>query len=111
MEEAETLADYVYIIDHGHIIAKGTPSSLVSSMGQESVIEFKLSQEKDLDPPFKGAKKKEGTYIVEVKDVPGAMEKLFVWAKNNRIDISDIFIRRPNLEDLFLELTGRSLRD
>ncbi len=111
MEEAETLADYVYIIDHGHIIAKGSPSSLISSMGQESVIEFKLSKNKNLTPPFDNVKQKEDTYIIEIKDIPHAMEKLFVWVRKNGIEVSDIFIRRPNLEDLFLELTGRSLRD
>ncbi len=111
MEEAERLADYVYIIDHGHIIAKGSPSSLISSMGQESVIEFKLSKNKNLVLPFDNVKQKEDTYIIEVKDIPQAMERLFVWAREKSIEVSDISIRRPNLEDLFLELTGRSLRD
>ncbi len=111
MEEAEKLADYIYIIDHGHIIAKGTSSELVSSLGEKSVIEFRLSRRGQTLPPFENIKEKNGVYIVEVGDVPGAMEKLFLWAREKNVEVLDISIRRPNLEDLFLHLTGRSLRD
>ncbi len=111
MEEAERLADYIYIIDHGHIIAKGTLSELILSLGQKSVIEFSIKGEKDVPLPFEDVKRKEKLYITETKDVPTTMEKLFLWARKQNIEIQDISIRRPNLEDLFLYLTGRSLRD
>ena len=112
MEEAEKLADYIYIIDHGHIIAKGTLSQLISSLDKKSIVEFKLSDKVQISSlPIENVKNKKDTYIVESKDVPQTMDKLFLWARENGVDITDISIRRANLEDLFLHLTGRSLRD
>ncbi len=110
MEEAERLADYIYIIDHGHIIANGTPSELISMLGEKSIVRFKLS-ENNLKIPFENANYKSNVWEIETENVPYVMETLFSWAKKVKVDIEDVSIRKPNLEDLFLYLTGRSLRD
>lgn len=102
MEEAEKLSDYVCIMDHGKIIAEGTPSSLINSSGLKTVVEFDSDQNVDV----KYLEKKDGHYVVET-DTPEDLIKELL----RRWNVSNIVIRKPNLEDVFLKLTGRDLRE
>ncbi|AAD35474.1 ABC transporter ATP-binding protein [Thermotoga maritima MSB8] len=102
MEEAERLSDHVCIIDHGKIIAEGTPSSLISSSGLKTVVEFDCDQ----DVNVRYLEKKENHYVVET-DAPEELIKDLLKNWN----VSNIVIRKPNLEDVFLKLTGRDLRE
>lgn len=111
MEEAEKLADYIYIIDHGHIIAEGSPKTLISTLDEDGRIEFNLSEKKNIKEVFPDIEIKDELYRLKTKNINLTMETLFKWSKKNNVDILNIFIRKPNLEDLFLELTGRTLRD
>ena len=116
MEEAEVLADSVCIMDHGSIIAEGSPRELAERFGEETVIEFSaggapadalerlrgLSDEAQLDGE---------TVILETSDLTGTMEGLLAWARENRTPLRQLIVRQPNLEDVFLALTGRRLRE
>ena len=116
MEEAEALADSVCIMDHGSIIAEGSPRELAERFGEETVIEFSaggapadalerlrgLSDEAQLDGE---------TVILETSDLTGTMEGLLAWARENRTPLRQLIVRQPNLEDVFLALTGRRLRE
>ncbi len=113
MEEAEALADYVYIIDHGNIIAKGTVEELINSLEESSVVAFEMDL-KDFDPKtlFKEeVKSVNGRYEVRTNDVEKSLAKLFQYTRDHQAHIANMRIRKPNLEDVFLSLTGRKLRE
>lgn len=115
MEEAQYLSDYIYVMDHGKIIAKGTPEELISTFGGEKIIEIDLGSEKFDLSSFKSEFQKvnaEGSKIMIVtSSLPSDMKKALDLFDQNSIKVSDIIVRQPNLEDVFLNLTGRKLRD
>ncbi|MGC8611475.1 MAG: ATP-binding cassette domain-containing protein [Athalassotoga sp.] len=114
MEEAEYLADYIYVMDHGKIIAKGSAEELISSFGGEKIIEIDLDS-KDLDlsflSEFQKTKVEDSKIIIVTSYLPADMKKALDLFEERSIKIDDIIVRRPNLEDVFLNLTGRKLRD
>ena len=112
MEEAEQLADRVFIIDHGRIIASGTVNELVNSLGMESVVEFDLDETMPVEEYFKDSRKLEdGRYEITTHDPEKTLSIVYELARKHGVKIRNLVIRRPNLEDVFLHLTGRSLRD
>ncbi len=116
MEEAEALADSVCIMDHGSIIAEGSPRELAERFGEETVIEFQ-SEDAPADAierlrAFSDEAKLDGEMIrLETSDLPRTMEGLFAWAREAGIPLGQLVVRQPNLEDVFLALTGRRLRE
>lgn len=116
MEEAEKLSDYVYIMDQGRIIADGSPEELINNLGQENVIDFsrngledsEINKLKDIYPELKF---NDDNISVYVKDLSSALPSLINWAEDTGLKLDDLKIRRPNLEDVFIELTGKGLRD
>jgi ABC-2 type transport system ATP-binding protein len=117
MEEAEELSDRVGIIDHGELIALGTQKELTQQVGQTETLSFTLarmttgSTAKSLEG-VKDILEANARFIVsvithEAEDVYGAVTK----ANERGIKIRSIDIREPNLEAVFLHLTGRALRD
>jgi len=116
MEEAEALSDHVCIMDHGRIIAEGSPRELAARLGRETIIEFTAG---DLDAaalqPIAAHCKsvyQDGELItVETEDLVPTMEALLAWAKDRGTPLSNLIVRQPNLEDVFLSLTGRRLRE
>jgi ABC-2 type transport system ATP-binding protein len=119
MEEAEFLADRVYIFDQGQIIAQGTVNKLVDSLGMSSIISFKINSNGNFDDIKENlfsesnlkVSKNENFYRIEAIDLENALLKIFEEARMKKFDISDMIIRKPNLEDVFLKLTGKRLRD
>lgn len=119
MEEAEFLADRIYIFDQGRIIAEGTLKELIHSLQMNSIITFQINsngKSEDIKEDFVNSlyfkiAANEGSYTIETKDVESVLIKLFEEAKTKGFDISNMVIRKPNLEDVFLHLTGKSLRD
>lgn len=116
MEEAERLSDYVYIMDQGKIIAGGSPRSLIEEVGKENIIEFDGSQLKkeqihDLKNAVAGSTFTDGLMIVYTSELTASLTALMDWAKKQDIKLENFSIRRPNLEDVFLSLTGKGLRD
>ena len=112
MEEAEALSDEVCIMDHGRVIAHGSPRDLTSSLGQETLIEFDAF---DLSPEalasLPGEAHGDGTTVtLTTPDLVAALEGLLSWSRERGIPLRNMVVRQPNLEDVFLSLTGRRLR-
>jgi len=116
MEEAEALSDAVCIMDHGAIIAEGTPRELNQAFGEETMIEFRIDRPEKQVVDSLGTCCKEyrvdgGVVTVETEDLPVTMEALFAWARRENVRLDSLMVRQPNLEDVFLSLTGRRLRE
>lgn len=116
MDEAEQLADQLVIIDHGQIVAQGTPSE-VTSHGAEGRLCFTAPPNLDLTlleaalpEGFTPRETGPGSYLLQGDITPQVLSTLTAWCA--RIDVlpSDIRIDQRRLEDVFLELTGRDLR-
>lgn len=116
MEEAETLSHLVCIMDHGKIIAQGSPRELTAGLGQETMIEFAVSDLSqvhitELETCCKAIHSDEGLVTVETTDLAATMEHLLSWSKRSEIPLANMTVRQTNLEDVFLALTGRRLRE
>lgn len=115
MEEAEKLSDHVYIMDHGKIVASGTVEELVKSLGMESFVEFSTTQSEKalalLEGDFKIKAVTRETLSIPTTNVEQTLHVLFSKSHENGFNVDNVIIRRPNLEDVFLHITGRSLRD
>ncbi|MBF6135503.1 ABC transporter ATP-binding protein [Nocardia otitidiscaviarum] len=116
MDEAEQLADQLVIIDHGRIVAQGTPSE-VTSHGAEGRLCFTAPPnlnlkllETALPEGFSPREMSPGSYLLQGDITPQVLATLTAWCA--RIDVlpTDIRIDQRRLEDVFLELTGRDLR-
>jgi len=103
MEEAEYLADVVCIIDHGKIVEMGKPEEIIRRSGLKTVIEMETIG----DFVVEGAEKlDDNRYRLIVSDPERILPEILKSGK-----VSNVMIRKPNLEDVFLKLTGHSLRD
>ncbi|MFH2101818.1 MAG: ATP-binding cassette domain-containing protein [Chloroflexota bacterium] len=120
MEEAQELSDRVGIIDHGELIALGTQKELTTQVGEMETLILHIDETEPVDALAAAIKSLEMVKHVEVSDhtvtaiVPEAEEALApAVAKANElgIKIRSVDIREPNLEAVFLHLTGRALRD
>jgi len=117
MEEAEFLADWVCIMDHGKVIAEGTPEDLIRSMGGESIIEVDVEEDHEfLDDLNKVGlnyvfNPKHRRLVIKTNNVLESIEHLLKIAKEKGIKVRNEIIRQPNVEDVFLTLTGRQLRE
>jgi ABC-2 type transport system ATP-binding protein len=118
MEEAERLCDRVAIIDHGRVIAEGTPRELIASLGAEHVLEFAVSDGVRLDPstlagvPGVGpVSHQDGTWRVQVSELHQAMPALLGELRRQGAQLSELRTHSATLEDVFVSLTGRQLRD
>jgi ABC-2 type transport system ATP-binding protein len=116
MEEAEALSDHVCIMDHGQLIAEGSPRELSARLGQETIIEFQADGVDDaaLEPLAaccKGVRSGADLVTVETEELVSTMESLLAWSKERRTVLTNMTVRQPNLEDVFLSLTGRRLRE
>ena len=108
MEEAQYLCDEIAIMDYGKIIARGTPRELIKQYSPEMTVvlpadNFNNSLEK-LPLPYR---KVNGTVEIKTNDVNSCLDLLI----SRRVDLSDLTVRSPSLESVFLNLTGRQLRD
>ncbi|WP_056935014.1 ATP-binding cassette domain-containing protein [Thermococcus barophilus] len=116
MDEAEQLADRIAIIDHGRIIAEGTSEELKKLVGND-VIYIRIANGKEevkcLNADFiRGCKVlPDGRVRLEVANAAEALPKLFELAQQNDIKILEVTYHRPTLNDVFLYLTGRELRE
>jgi ABC-2 type transport system ATP-binding protein len=116
MEEAERLCDYVAIIDHGQLVAGGTPAQLTGTIGQ---LRFRAEAGLDIDnllaalPPGCAAKESPaGHYVIEVHGNvdPLLLAAVTAWCAERGVLANSLRIESRTLEDVFLELTGKELR-
>jgi ABC-2 type transport system ATP-binding protein len=114
MEEAERLCDRIAIIDHGKIIAHGTKESLVRSVfGQRSQVLARFSGAPSQIAAWteaRGGRLVDSTAEFTIQE-SSQIGLLLESAASAGLALEDVLIRRPNLESVFLHLTGRELRD
>jgi ABC-2 type transport system ATP-binding protein len=118
MEEAQELSNRIAIMDHGKLIACGTNEELVKLVGQQTRIDLTVNVEPGnvLDGwrAVEGVQRvtaEEGKISVLVDDSNRVLPRLFDAANSHAARITSVDIREPNLEAVFLHLTGRALRD
>jgi ABC-2 type transport system ATP-binding protein len=119
MEEADTLCDRLAIMDHGHILASETPGGLKESVGADSIIT--LTAEGDLDAlgkllqeGVKGATRSQrigNTLQLSVKGTAGLLPRVVDLAEHAGFNLTDLSVTEPTLETVFINLTGKELRD
>jgi ABC-2 type transport system ATP-binding protein len=116
MEEAEELCDRVAIMDHGKVLEMGTVGELVGRHFSERTVRFAVRPELT-DTALAGLRgvsrvSHEGDEAVLLtNDVPRTIGALLELGDSLGIEGLDLYVRRPTLEDVFLQLTGRALRD
>jgi ABC-2 type transport system ATP-binding protein len=118
MDEAERLCDRVAIVDHGRVIALGTPRELIASLGAEHVLEFAVTDGVGLDPAglktvegVLAADAGDGTIRLQVVELHRAMPALLGELRRHGAQLTELRTHSPTLEDVFVSLTGRRLRD
>jgi linearmycin/streptolysin S transport system ATP-binding protein len=133
MEEAQELSDRVGIIDHGEIIALGTPGDLIQQVGEQDRLVFKVGQavvtdellerigasvegvtQATFDPPGEEGEDKSNTsglLAVNAKRGRKALPFILHLTDQAGIEIESVEVHEPDLEAVFLHLTGRALRD
>ena len=116
MDEAETLADHLVIVDNGKIIAADTPGGLIRANFGGATLTFNATSEfagLDLER-LTGVEEvisADGGYELSIADATTALPEVFALASRTGAALDDVHVHRPNLEDVFLKLTGRRIRD
>ncbi len=123
MEEAERLCDRVAIVDHGKVIAEGTPRQLVAGLGAQHVVEFRVGE---VNPPddspipdsellqLEGAlsvRRRNGLYLLESTHAHHTIPALLGFLAARGLPLAELSTHSATLEDVFVHLTGRQLRD
>ena len=114
IEEAEKLCDRVAIIDHGCVVALGTPRDLVRSSGQGTRLEVHLAkpapveQLKELEAVL-DCRETDGIYFLHAQPAAQAIAALIRFLEAQQNTLLDLHIAQPSLEDVFVEMTGRKL--
>jgi len=108
MEEAEYLCDEIAIMDHGKIIARGTPPELIKQYSPEMTVILPTDHlDHALDRLSLPYRKVHDTVEIKTSDVNSCLDLLI----SQNVDLSDLTVRSPSLESVFLNLTGRQLRE
>jgi ABC-2 type transport system ATP-binding protein len=116
MEEAERLCQRVAIMDHGLVIARGTPRELIASIGVEHVVEVSTGAAADLSavariPGVRSARASNGSLILQVTELHRAVPLLLEELGRQGLPPTELRTHSATLEDVFVALTGRHLRD
>ena len=119
MDEAERLCDRVAIMDHGKIIALGTPRELIASIGVEHVVEFSVGNAaQDLDVSAVGrvqgvrsVRTENESVLMHVTELHQAVPALLSELNRQGVPLTELRTHSATLEDVFVTLTGRHLRD
>lgn len=116
MEEAEVLCDRIAIMDHAKIAALDTPMNLLKQSGAGSTIEFRVDKHCDVEhlkklPGVHAVSSEDHGYQVLTNDAEDTLPALFDHEKGCGFKIFDLQLRQATLEDVFLKMTGSSLRE
>jgi ABC-2 type transport system ATP-binding protein len=116
LEEAEVLCDRVAIMDHGRILEEGTVEELVSRRFKERAVRFDAIEgltdaRLQTMPGVSSIKHEDGVVLVYTRDVAATIGAVLDAAEALGVEPANLGVRRATLEDVFLDLTGRGLRD
>ena len=118
MDEAERLCDRVAVVDHGKVIALGTPRELIAKLGGEHFIDMLLEGDgalaiEDLQPlpGVVNVRREDGLYSLAVTAPHQALPALLEFLQGRGYGLAQLTTRHASLEDVFVTLTGRHLRD
>jgi len=116
MEEAESLCDRVAIMDHGRIIALDTPAKLVRALEYDRTIECQFTPAPDTGlleslPGVSGQREVDGQYLLNTLQPTDTLRAILDLEKEGSLKVEDVKVRSATLEDVFIELTGRRVRD
>lgn len=112
MEEADELCDRVAIIDYGKVIALDAPKNLKDSLkGDTIILDIKDKDIEKAKKVFKNSKVFDSQVFLSVKNAGREIKKVLEKAKRNGIEVIEANIRKPTLNDVFLHLTGREIRE
>jgi ABC-2 type transport system ATP-binding protein len=119
MDEAERLCDRVAIVDHGQVIALGTPGELIHQLGGENIVNFSLSDaaaaiddaELRRLPSVQSAHRDAEAYSLAVEQPHIALPALLSLLQSRGAAMASLTTRHATLEDVFVSLTGRHLRE
>jgi len=121
MDEAERLCDRVAVVDHGKTIAQGSPRELIASLGGEHILDFSVTSSNgnpaltptnlsDL-PAVRSVRMEDGIYSLAVTEPHVALPALLDRLRQMNQELSNLTTRHASLEDVFVTLTGRHLRE
>ena len=125
MDEAERLCDRVAIMDHGKVIALGTPQQLIATLGGEDIVEFAVSA-KDASrlheallqpehltsiPGVQSHRVDDSLHQLSVSELHTAVPRIISAVEDQGLHLSEFRTHSATLEDVFVRLTGRKLRD
>jgi ABC-2 type transport system ATP-binding protein len=118
MDEAERLCDRLAIIDHGQIIAAGTPAELIERLTGHHVVEFAVSQQSSDGghawsklPGVQSVRADDGLYSLRVNEPHETIPALLGEVQRQHAQLVHLTTRQASLEDVFVQLTGRHLRE
>jgi ABC-2 type transport system ATP-binding protein len=119
MEEADQLCDRVAIMDHGKILALDTPANLKKSTGSDTIVTIKVASKaeelaenlkRDIDA-IVGTRVTDNTLFVDMRSTERLVPRVVASAETSNIEILDLAVAEPTLETVFINLTGKELRD
>jgi len=116
MDEAHILCDRIAIMDQGNLIALDTPSNLVKSLQSDSAVEFQFegmfdNNELESLDGVKQVGRRKDTYVLYTDDVQVTLISLIQLTTKNKLKLTELQTRTSTLEDVFIHMTGRSLRE
>jgi len=120
MEEADQLCDRLAIIDHGRLLALGTPEELKASTGADTIVTVQAVAD-ELDrlaevlgrevPGVQQATRVDHSVVLQVRGADRVVPQVFAAAERVDVDITDVSVAEPSLETVFINLTGKDLRE
>jgi ABC-2 type transport system ATP-binding protein len=118
MDEAERLCDRVAVVDHGRVIALGSPAELIARLGGEHLIEFVLVEGETIEEPalcglsaVVRVWREDDAWVLAVTQPHIALPALLAALDQRQLHLTRLTTRHASLEDVFVTLTGRHLRD
>ena len=118
MDEAERLCDRVAVVDHGKVIALGSPRELIRSLGAEHVVEFAAAGGEALDDGMlaridgvTAVRRSNGTVRLQSAALHRTVPALLATLERSGVGLAELRTHSATLEDVFVHLTGRRLRD
>jgi ABC-2 type transport system ATP-binding protein len=117
LEEADSLCDRIAIIDHGHIVRIGTPQELKESVGGDVIVVGVKESEPDISSAIskvnmvKDVKKIDNDYRIKAENGEEASPLIMDLIRSKGLHVTRISLTRPTLDEAYLELTGRTLRE